>query len=64
MRLRILLGGVNSEILSGINAIINLNIVRVPITLTHPTELSVFRNGVTSKHPLEVGLETRARLKL
>lgn len=61
MKLRTLMGKVNADFLQNIKASLNIELARIPLTLTYEHALSAFRNAVNQKHPPEMSAPHRAR---
>ena len=55
MKLRILMHKVKADFLQQPKAALNVELARVPLTLTYENALATFRNAVNQKHPPTVG---------
>ena len=55
MKLRILLPKISADFLKQTTAAINVEIAKVPMTITYADAISTFRNAVAQKYPPDVG---------
>ena len=55
MKLRILMGKVQADFLQNVKAALNVDLSRIPMTLTYEDALATFRNAVNQKYPPSVG---------
>lgn len=56
MKLRILLPKINADFLKQTTAALNVELAKIPMTLTYADAISTFRNAVAQKYPPEVGV--------
>ena len=54
MKLRILMGKVQADFLQQTKAALNIDMARIPMTLTYETAMTTFRNVVNNKYPPSV----------
>jgi len=59
MKLRKLMEKIHADFLSGIKSSINVELAKIPMTMTYETALNAFRNAVTQKFPPELGGKQR-----
>ena len=55
MKLRILMSKVQADFLQNVKAALNVDLSRIPMTLTYEDALATFRNAVNQKYPPNVG---------
>ena len=60
MKIRMLLDKIMADFLTPTKAQLEIEVSRVPMTITYDQSLALFRNMVNQKHPPKLGLQLTA----